>query len=179
MRHLDAYQDLAVQDSAPENTRDGRCVFARATTICADGTNLTTSTAATAEVHKAVFRSRPCAVKTFRNSEKKKSLKEVQLLFELRHTCVIGIYAWFEHRDSIGIVMEFAEGGELRSFYNGEEYSIKHGMTIALDTAKGIARKLDSSIVSALALERKSGSLSLTDSLTDSLTHSLTNSLTH
>ena len=47
------------------------------------------------DVHQGVFRGRDVAVKTFRDDDRRKSFHEIELLFELRHPHIIGLYAWF------------------------------------------------------------------------------------
>ena len=47
------------------------------------------------DVHKGVFRGNDVAIKTFRDEDKNKSFHEIELLFELRHPHIIGLYAWF------------------------------------------------------------------------------------
>lgn len=77
---------------------------------------------ASADVHKATFRGSVVAVKIFRgiNDEESrdKAFSEIELLFELRHPCIIGIFAWFETNDGrLGAVLEFAPRGDLYAFY--------------------------------------------------------------
>ena len=47
-------------------------------------------------VYECMFIDKKAALKMFRNSEKEKIFREIEMLFSLRHPNIIGMYGWFE-----------------------------------------------------------------------------------
>ena len=71
---------------------------------------------------------------------KAKAHEEIRLLFELRHPCIIGVYAWLDTpNDRVGVVLEYCGLGELRDYYATEEYDLDYGLSLALDVADALA----------------------------------------
>ena len=93
-------------------------------------------------VYKSSFRNEPAAIKLFRNTEEDKAFREIETSFALRHPNIIGLFAWFQEKGvltQIGMVIEFAGGGDLQHLYQGETFSFKIGLKVVLGAAKGLA----------------------------------------
>merc|ERR1711965_1121731 len=93
-------------------------------------------------VYKSSFRNEPAAIKLFRNSEEDKAFREIETSFALRHPNIIGLFAWFQVRGAltqIGMIIEFAGGGDLAHLYKGDTFSFKIGLKVVLGAAKGLA----------------------------------------
>ena len=93
-------------------------------------------------VYKSSFSNEPAAIKLFRNTEEDKAFREIEMSFALRHPNIIGLFAWFQVKGAltqIGMVIEFAGGGDLEHVYQGDAFSFKIGLKIVLGAAKGLA----------------------------------------
>ena len=103
-------------------------------------------------VYKCTFLEEACALKLFRSNTKDKeefeesAFKEIELMFALRHPNIVGLYGWIRERgekmDQIGMILELAEGGNLRAFYQGETeqpFIFFIALKIVLGVAKGLA----------------------------------------
>ena len=124
---------------------------------------------ASGDVHQGVFRGNDVAIKTFRDEDKNKSFHEIELLFELRHPHIIGLYAWFVtavsceltkeessvgdrkieahlanpavQDDGIGMLLEFAQHGDLYKWYRSTSYSLLQSLSFAMHISKAVARE--------------------------------------
>lgn len=72
-------------------------------------------------MYKALFMGNHVAVKVFNELVQEEVQEEIELLFELRHPNIVGIFGWFEILDlatrkplQAGIILELCERGELR-----------------------------------------------------------------
>ena len=93
-------------------------------------------------VYKSSFRNEPAAIKLFRNTDEDKAFREIETSFALRHPNIIGLFAWFQVRGAltqIGMIIEFAGGGDLQHLYKGDTFSFKIGLKVVLGAAKGLA----------------------------------------
>ena len=93
-------------------------------------------------VYKSSFRNEPAAIKLFRNTEEDKAFREIETSFALRHPNIIGLFAWFQEKGAltqIGMIIEFAGGGDLAHLYKGDTFSFKIGLKVVLGAAKGLA----------------------------------------
>ena len=63
-------------------------------------------------------------------------------MFALRHPNIIGLYAWYRVEGTIsqvGAVIELAAGGDLRHYYNQQDYDFFKALKIIAGVAKGMA----------------------------------------
>ena len=93
-------------------------------------------------VYRSSFRNEPAAIKLFRNTEEDKAFREIETSFALRHPNIIGLFAWFQEKGAltqIGMIIEFAGGGDLQHLYQGATFSFKIGLKVVLGAAKGLA----------------------------------------
>ena len=70
------------------------------------------------------------------------ALKEISLMYELRHPCIVNIISWYVKPGSItqfAVVMEKCDGGELEKFYTAADYKVAKGMQVVLDASYGLA----------------------------------------
>ena len=46
------------------------------------------------DVYKCLYKGQRTALKLFRNTTKENAIKEIEIMFALRHPHIIGLYAW-------------------------------------------------------------------------------------
>ena len=70
------------------------------------------------------------------------AVKEIQLLYELKHQNIVSLHGWFmspKKGKGVGIVVDFAQRGPLRKFVRAADYSYKKGLRVMQDTACGLS----------------------------------------
>ena len=98
-------------------------------------------------VYRCLFQNKHAALKMFRNANEEKAFQEIEITFAMRHPNIIGIYAWLQNKGGtipeIGMILEFADSGDLGEFYRenkgGKPYSYKAALKIVAGAAKGLA----------------------------------------
>ena len=53
------------------------------------------------EVYKCLYKGKHTALKLFRNTTDEDAIKEIEVMFALRHPNIIGLYAWVVHSGQI------------------------------------------------------------------------------
>ena len=58
------------------------------------------------KVHKCTFQDKVAACKIFRNTSEESAFKEIEIMFALRHPNIIGLYAWFQIKGRLNILLK-------------------------------------------------------------------------
>ena len=112
-------------------------------------------------MYKCSFRGGNAALKEFRNCDKEKSFKEIEILFAMRHPNIIGLYGWYQLPGTIvqvGAVLEFAPNGDLRHYYQQNDYIFLNALKVLAGAAKGMAH-MHSMPVPVVHRDLKSGNI--------------------
>ena len=78
------------------------------------------------------------AVKFFRSLAFDTGMKEIELLFELRHPNIVGIVAWFNQNRRAGIVLELCEKGKLSDAYKKDSFSSVDLLKVMAGSARAV-----------------------------------------
>ena len=99
------------------------------------------SQGATADVFRGTYLNKPVAVKVFRQLKAMKAIKEIELVFELRHPNIVGILTFFEIQQShqVGIVFELCSNGDLCAAYKKDWFTDAIGLKILWGCARALS----------------------------------------
>ena len=77
----------------------------------------------------------------FRLLKANKAVKEIELVFELRHPNIVGILTFFEIKQSrqVGIVFELCSNGDLRAAYKKDWFTDAIGLKILWGCARALS----------------------------------------
>ena len=96
---------------------------------------------ATADVYRGMYLNQPVALKVFRQLEASKARKEIELVFELRHPNIVGIFAFFQFPETgkVGIVFELCSEGNLSAAYKKDWFTDAIGLKILWGCARALS----------------------------------------